>query len=322
MKRGVWLALCAASCQPPPPGGGGSGAELRIIAVDVGQGDCTLVIGPDGTTVLIDGGGIGRADAVAAAVMEESKGRVDHVVVTHYDADHLAGLADFMLGPDRLANTADDGAPGAALWDYGDDHTCTSQTCEKWRQVSRGRVSVMEPGQELQLGGVTMTCVAVNGALPDGSHVTTTDENSRSVAFLVEHGDFRAFLGGDLTGGGEGTADVETPVARYTGRVDLLKVDHHGSLTSTATPALAAWTPRAAVISAGTDNTYCHPSPTVMQRLEQSGPLLFATGEGITATTSRCTAVTPWPPDSVRGSTVRVSAWADGRMEVDGLAVP
>ncbi len=320
---GLLVLLCAAlACGPrPPTTQTRPGDAVRIVAVDVGQGDCSLVLGPDGTTILIDGGGPSRQDAVWAAVGAYSGGRVDHVVVTHYDADHLGGLSSFLLGADGRAGTDDDGAAGATIWDYGDDGSCTTQTCDRYRQSRTLRGAQATVGQRFPLGDAELVVVAVNGQLPDGTRVPVLDENERSVTVVLSHGVFRALLGGDLTGGGNGTADVETPLARQVGRVDVLKVNHHGSETSTNQMALALWAPRAAVLSLGTDNTYCHPAATVVDRLGQTGAALFATGQGITSA-GRCGATT-WPLAATVGvGDVVVDGFRDGEVRVDGNTIP
>jgi competence protein ComEC len=315
------LLLAAASCQPHENPPEDRGPAILIVAVDVGQGASALVVGTDGSALLIDGGASSHVGAVRDAVASYAGGRVDHVVVTHWDADHVGGLADFLLGPDRRARTADDGAAGADLWDYGDDGNCTTQACERYRLSRTGRARVVELGQVLRLGDAEAECVTVNGRVAGGTAFTTTDENARSVGFLVRHGNFRALFTGDLTGGGDANPDLETPLARHTGPVDVLHVNHHGSAASTAATALAMWRPRAALVSVGEDNSYCHPAQSVLDRLEAQGARVFSTGAGITRAQGSCRA-TSWPPGSAVLGTVEVNAYRDGTFYVGGEQVP
>ena len=322
--RALAVALvAAAACQPeqPPSTTEDRGPALQVIALDVGQGDATLVIGTDGSALLIDGGSSSHVADVRDLVAAQTAGRVDHVVVTHWDADHLGGLADFLLGEDRRARTADDGAAGADLWDYGDDGGCDSQACQRYRTSRTGRARVITLGQVLALGDAEAECVTVNGQVAGGTSITTTDENVRSVGLLVRHGTFRALFTGDLTGGGDAFPDLETPLARYTGPVDLLHVNHHGSAASTNATALALWHPRAALISVGTDNSYCHPAQSVLDRLAAQGTRVFSTGQGITQADGTCR-VTSWPAGSASVGTVMVSAYRDGSLYVAGEEIP
>jgi hypothetical protein len=119
--------------------------------------------------------------------------------------------------------------------------------------------------------------VAVNGRVEGGRRVVLARhaENDASVALTVRFGGFDYFAGGDLTGGGPSgtkrTADVESVVASVVGDVDVLKVSHHGSTTSSNPTFLRALKPEVAVISVGTGGAnkfrYRHPSRDVLDRL-------------------------------------------------------
>jgi beta-lactamase superfamily II metal-dependent hydrolase len=293
-----------------------------MMAVDVGQGDCTVVIGTDGTVLLIDGGGPGHGATVETALNSQSLSSVDHVLVTHFDADHLAGLAEFLLGPDNQPGTADDGAPDAVLWDYGDDGECTSQTCDRYRLARAGRARVITPGEVIPLGQASAECVAVNGVLADGRLISTTDENARSISLLIRHGVTRALIAGDLTGGGLMTSDIETPVAQLVGRLDLLHINHHGSNTSSNATALGLWSPRLGLMSVGTDNSYCHPAADVQERLSASGMQLWTTGSGTVQPGDRCDA-TLWPSTARAGQgTIQTRLYGDGTVYVEDEQVP
>jgi hypothetical protein len=78
------------------------------------------------------------------------------------------------------------------------------------------------------------------------------------------------WLGGDLTGGGSSTADVETPASLACGDVDVYKLNHHGSSTSTSLNLVANLRPELAVVSCGAGNSFGHPTSTVVNRLNQA----------------------------------------------------
>jgi len=318
----LFLLLSACAPKPNPPQEP-LGPSVRIITIDVGQGDALLIIGTDGTVVLFDGGGLDAVEPVRMAIQQHTAGRVDHVVVSHFHADHMAGLAEYLLGADGRVGTSDDGAPDATLWDHGADQECGSLTCDRYRAARGTRGRAMIPLDEIPLGEASLRCVAANGAVSGATRVVPTDENARSIALLLTLGDFRALLGGDLTGGGDGTANVETSVAAATGPVDLLKINHHGSRTSTNLTALQRWLPRAAVISLGTNNTYCHPAPEVLQRLDGTGTRIFATGSGVMLADSDCPTVTAWPAGASFGlGTVEAVAYGNRDLFIAGEEVP
>lgn len=307
---------CAPQPVPSPPN---EPTPLRIVTIHVGQGDATLLVGADGSALLIDGGPSRHVDALRAAIESNTGGRLDHVVVTHLDADHLGGVAELLLGPDHIAHSADDGAPYAQLWDYGDDPSCTSAVCALYRTARAGRGQTMTLGQALSIGGANIMCAAINGRVADGSSVRVDgDENARSIALLIEHGAFRMLVAGDLTGGLDGSPDVETPLGRFTGSIDILHVNHHGSAASSNAAALALWSPLAAIISVGTDNSYCHPSAQVLQRLEARSVVIFSTGHGITTPSQACPNRTTWPTSARILGTFETTAYQDGSFVIGG----
>jgi hypothetical protein len=81
------------------------------------------------------------------------------------------------------------------------------------------------------------------------------------------------WLGGDLTGGGNSTPDVESPASLRCGDVDVYKVDHHGSNTSTNLNLISRLDPELAIVSAGVDNSYGHPTTTTVNRLVQAAAM-------------------------------------------------
>jgi beta-lactamase superfamily II metal-dependent hydrolase len=131
----------------------------------------------------------------------------------------------------------------------------------------------------------------VNGKTSDShgsADKSTLGENARSVALVITYGKFRYFIGGDLTGGGptgwSGSPDIESRVAKDVGQVSVLRVNHHGSITSTNSVFLGTLNPTVAIISAGpnlrTDALFHWPSPKVLVRLNALAHLsaIYVTG--------------------------------------------
>lgn len=297
-------------------------AALTVVAgrttirfLDIGQGDATLIVGPDGQRLLIDGGPVGGADVVAAAIADVDG--VDHVAVSHTDADHLAGVVSLLSGDDGVAGTADDLVPGTR-WIGHDDGLCGSDLCADFRAL---RADFDRPlvGDVLDLGGATVEVVGRDGDFGGAGSAGVADENERSLALVVAFAGRRVFVGGDLTGGGLGSVDVEAIAGAAVGPVDVLRVNHHGSATSTSAEFLAALQPTVAVISAGTDNPFCHPEAGVLSRLADAGPTILATGRGMLDDGDRCDGPTTWPAGSRQGiGTIELVIEADGTLTVDG----
>jgi beta-lactamase superfamily II metal-dependent hydrolase len=272
----------------------------RIVFLDVGQGDATLVIAPEGETLLIDGGKTGRAALVEDAIETYAGGRLDAVVLSHFDADHLGGLVGILSGADRRPGTADDLLPDH-VWAPVDDGSCTSQICDDMRALTGISFETPSPGDLLSLGSIDVTVVAVDGKISSSPAPSGMDDNSKSVVVELAFGGRRILVLGDLTGGGSGTVDLETPLAQNTGPVDVVRVAHHGSATSSPQSALAIWQPQMAILSLGTDNSYCHPDPDVLARWADNTASLYATGLGVTSGSSSCDAATLIPSNGQFG---------------------
>lgn len=291
---------------------------VRIHFLDVGQGDGTLVVAPGGEALLIDGGPRDAGAAVKAALATLASGRLDAVVLSHTDADHLGGLVETLAGTDGAPGTRDDLVP-PQRFGYHDDGSCDSQLCADARTLRAWPFDVAAPGEPVPLGDAEVTIVASDGDVGGGKIASTDDDNERSVVVRVAFAGRSVLVTGDLTGGGSGDADVEGPLAQRTGPVDVLRVSHHGSETSSNAAALAAWQPRALVMSLGTDNAYCHPSPGALSRLVALGAPIFATGGGIVEDGDRCDGPTPWPAQARAGlGTVTLEMGTDGALTLAG----
>lgn len=229
----------------------------QMVMIDVGQGDSILL--RDGRrAILVDGGGWESGDlggrVLLPALLAEGVTRLEALVMTHPDRDHCQGLVDISaflpvrevwMGPGwdpescagRLAVI-----PGAAvrLLSRGDR-----------REVGEWRLTVLHPDPDERRG-----------------------ENERSLVLLAQAAGHRVLLTGDVESWAEqrllSCCEAEL-------RADILKVAHHGSRTSTSESFLEAVRPRLALISVGQRNVYHHPSPVVVERLQEHGVRVLRT---------------------------------------------
>ncbi len=297
---------------------------LEIHFLDIGQGDATLVVAPSGASLLIDGGPRSAAGVVKDAIRVLARGRLDAVVLSHTDADHLGGLVELLQGDDGAPGSNDDLVPELRLTGI-DDGSCTSQVCGDLRRLRAWPFQTPDVGDTIAAlagDGIEATVVAVDGDVGGGKIAGADDDNERCVAVRLAFGGNSVLITGDLTGGGAGEADVESALATRIGPIDVLRASHHGSATSSAAAALAAWQPRAIVLSLGTDNAYCHPAPEIIARLGAQGAPIFATGQGIVADTARCDGATEWPAQARPGlGSITLELRADGTMILAGDAI-
>jgi competence protein ComEC len=232
-----------------------SSDRLTVTVMDVGQGDAILIEDPAGHRILIDGGPSGRA--VSEALGRETpfwdKG-IDLVVLTHPEEDHLNGLVTALERYDVkriLASPVetDSAAYGAWLQAAEREGAPYYQAAPgEWFDLGRGaRLEVLGPPSDPIEGGEAKL-------------------NNNSVVLRLTWGEVSFLLPGDLERAGEEALLEEGEDLRCT----VLKVAHHGSAYGTGESLLAAVQPAVAVISVGADNWYGHPSPQVLERLEDS----------------------------------------------------
>ncbi|HEY4668251.1 MAG TPA: ComEC/Rec2 family competence protein, partial [Tepidiformaceae bacterium] len=216
--------------------------QLDVTLLDVGQGDAILVRTPAGRTVLVDGGpsGIGLARELGA-VLPHWQRRIDVVLLTHPDEDHLAGLPH-MLERLRTGAVADPGVTG----------TTTAYEIYALRSGAR---QTLAAGASFELDGVTFDVLWP----PEGYESEQT--NNHSLVLRITYGETVILLTGDIEASAQRqllrTADV---------RADILQVPHHGSKNS-AVEFLSAVEAEVAVISVGEGNRYGHPAPEILDAL-------------------------------------------------------
>lgn len=241
--------------------------ELRITFLDVGQGDAIILESPSGKVLVVDTGNItsdGEDDmgrrVVAPYLRQRGLNRMDMLFLTHPDSDHIGGAATLL---EQFSTSL--------LVENGQFTRSDSPVVRRLLEtVSSRRVPLKtaQRGQVVTLGdGVTVRVLAPTPAALAGP------ENDASIVLRVEFGKI-AFL---LTGDAGEIEEAELIAAKQPLGSDVLKVGHHGSLTSTHPEFLASVRPRFAVIPVGERNTHGHPRREVLQRLTDIGAKIYRT---------------------------------------------
>lgn len=246
--------------------------KLQMHFIDVGQGMGTLVVSPNGETVLFDDGNVKDCDKPVSYLQQLGVTKIDYHVTSHYHSDHI-GCAPVVFHDFPLQKDA---------FDRGSSYNSSVYT--KYKDTVGTHRKTATAGQHVTLDvasahPVTITFVALNG-----NGVSTTNENDLSLVSLVAFDDFRAELGGDLSGQQSGDyADIETSVAPLIGQVDVYEVHHHGSRYSSNTAWLGTIKPRIGIVSSGDGNDYHHPTAECLTRLHDAGIHTYwtETGNGV-----------------------------------------
>jgi competence protein ComEC len=241
--------------------------RLRLTSFDVGQGDATLVELPDSSRVLVDAGGtpfgVGTFDigsrVLAPALWARGIRRLDTLVITHGDPDHLGGAAAVL----------DDFAP-ARIWEGVPvlRHRPLQEVLERARSAGIPVIR-RQAGDAWQAGAARVR--VLHPPVPDWERPRV--RNDDSIVLEIVYGDVAVLLLGDVGAGIERTILPLLAPARHR----ILKVGHHGSRTSTSQELLDHWRPDIAIISCGRGNTFGHPAPEVLARLESIGARIYRT---------------------------------------------
>ena len=260
-----------------------SAQDLIIHHIDVGQGDCTF-IQTRSKTILVDAGNSGKGKSAVIPYLKSLRvSHINYVVASHYHADHIGRL-------DEIFDTFN----VDTIFDRGTLHPVPRSRIYAGYVKAIGKTPrvTVQPGMRFNVGPrVVLRFIAADGKCEGEEPATineatqrSIDENSLSIAFTIVFVDtvslstanseprtrFAYFTAGDLTGYDDRDAiDLETSVAGLVGHVDAMKVNHHSSRSSTNPRIISALSPTCVFISLGRNNSYGHPAPEVIARLQQ-----------------------------------------------------
>jgi competence protein ComEC len=252
-----------------------SDGKLHFDFLDVGQGDAALVTFPNGKTMLIDAGGkldfrsLGRDESefepdvpqigetvVSEFLWERGLSRVDMIVATHADADHIQGLGDivrnFSVGNAYLGRIDDDPELKPLL-------TELDRFGIEW--------ALVHSGESLEIAGVRIDVL--------NPMLESVSTNNGSVVLKFTFGENSFLFTGDI----EAQAEVLMMQSGSDLYADVLKVPHHGSKSSSTEAFVNAVHPQFAVISVGRKSTFGHPHREVVDRWRSTGAEVMTTGE-------------------------------------------
>lgn len=222
-------------------------STFEIHFIDVGQGDCSLIL-CDGKAMLIDGGESSESSKVYAYLKAHGIDHLDYMVATHAHSDHIGGLSGAL-------NYASVGTAFCSVTEY-DSKTFSSMV--KYLNNQGLKITVPSAGDTFNLGSATVQIL--------GPQRAYDDPNDMSIVLKVTYGE-TSFL---FTGDAERTAEADILDAGYDLSATVLKVGHHGSDTSTSYPFLREVMPEYAVIQVGKDNSYGHPTEDTLSRLRDA----------------------------------------------------
>ncbi|PFK46863.1 competence protein ComE [Bacillus cereus] len=229
--------------------------KMKVSFFKVGQGDATLIILPNGQTMLIDGGPYEAGEVIIQKLVEKGINHLDVVVGTHPDMDHIGGLIPII-----------EQMPVSLVLDSGKTYSSFTYHTYRNNVKKRGIPFVrVKQGQYIPLDPQVSIQVLNNGKSKD-------ENNESSIILKVRYNKADFLLMGD--------ADIQTEkkiIKQYDVHADVLKVGHHGSYTSTSEQLLEKANPQFAILSYDKKNPYGHPHQSVVKRLKRHGVMIYTT---------------------------------------------
>ena len=232
-------------------------SKMKVHFIDVGQGSAAL-IESKGHFMLMDGGDSDTSSKVVSYLKKQGVKKLDYVIVSHYDSDHLHGV----VGALNVFKTDYVIAPK-----YEED----TRVYESFvKVVKEKKITKIKPkvGKKYKLGKAKFTILAPNG----GNY---SDVNNYSVSIRLVNGSNQFVITGDA----EAESEYEILENKQKLSCDVFAAGHHGSANSSTQKFLQAMKPQYVVISAGADNTYGHPSQEAMSRFKTIGAKILRTDE-------------------------------------------
>ncbi|HAS28413.1 MAG TPA: hypothetical protein DCR59_04550 [Dehalococcoidia bacterium] len=244
------IALYAVNYEQEPPVTG----EISVHFIDVGQGDAIL-IDNGATEILIDGGD--RSSGIADYLDKYVDGNLEIVIATHAHADHIGGLISVL-----------DKYTVEQIW-Y-DGYSYTSKTFTDFISASEAEnaeIHIAERGDVITIGELSLTVLH-----PDN---TSSDLNNNNIVLSFKYGTVDFLFTGDAEHESEESM-LLSPIISVPD-IEILKVGHHGSSTSSSAKFLSVLTPEVAIYMCKTGNSYGHPHTETIEALSDIGAEIYGT---------------------------------------------
>lgn len=233
--------------------------EVQVHYIDVGQGDSELILS-NGHAVLIDTGEKEEGEKVFSYLKQEGVKTLDCLILTHPHSDHM-GAASYIVDNVDIKKVIIPKLP--------DDKVPTTKVYENFLKSVKKKnlkLTAAEPGLKIDIGEAELEIIS-----PVSDDYKNL--NDFSAAAILRHGGNKFIFTGD----NEKNAEKDILEAGYLERIDVLKVGHHGSKSSSCKEFLEAVKPEYAVISCGEGNKYGHPDEEAVKRIKKYTDKIYRT---------------------------------------------
>lgn len=265
------------------------GKRMEIHMLSVGQGDGIVILPGGAHACLLDGGSSDVSECAKKRILPFLKAKgvrvLDYAFVSHTDEDHISGIREILMKMPVLDKNVLTPAfyKGEIcllrlILPKNDTPDATYDSLVRMAKEKGAEVLFWEEGEEITLkNGIKLLCLSPQKGEP------YEDKNAASCVFMASFHDFSMLFTGDIS------AETEKKLLRAeslfyktmqkTGDVDVLKIAHHGSKSSSCPAFLKALSPKVALISCGIQNRYGHPHKETLESLKNCGTSTFVTSE-------------------------------------------
>ena len=234
--------------------------------IDVGQGDSTLIVTPQGKNILIDGGGSESYDVgkniLLPYLLDRKVTKLDYVIISHFDTDHVGGILTVLeeLNVKKVI--------------IGKQYE-NSENYEKFLETVKNKkilVMQVQKGDKINIE----KDVQIKVLFPEEKMIEENSINNNSLVFKLIYKDISILFTGDI----EKIAEEQIVNLYFRNNIlksTILKVSHHGSKTSSTQEFLELVHPKIALIGVGENNLYGHPNDDVIERLKNINAKIYRT---------------------------------------------
>ncbi|OYD16395.1 hypothetical protein CH330_02980 [candidate division WOR-3 bacterium JGI_Cruoil_03_51_56] len=259
------LLLVSLACRAPQPEG-----TLDIVFFDVGQGNAILIRTPDKRACLIDGGPtFAGANEICPILDSLGITELDYSIATNYTEGRIGGLDEVIryLG----------GEEGVLFYSYDRGRTIHTKAFSEYQQAVGSRRKKIRVGEIIEIGDVTIWCLASNGRVLESKRKHPKVEQDRSIALLVSYHNFDMLITSDLNGvAGNNRLNLGSKLAEVTDEVELLSVGNYGSASAVSYRMVQQIHPVVSVISVG-KNDLNLPDQKLVNRLTRRHRKVYQT---------------------------------------------
>jgi len=250
--------------------------KLMVDFLDVGQGDSAFIQTPGGHQIMIDGGPDVSSSVKLSSLMPFWDRDLDLVILTHPESDHMQGLLDILQRYKADYILWSGIKKTAAEYDQWMNVLAKQKKMGAKILIAQAGLEISAPGGPASGGKAVLIDILYPLESLEGKEMKSTSNDS-CVVSKISYGKNSFLFTGDIDSTAEKALSNSYELAEL--KTDVLKVAHHGSKYSTSDLFLQNVQPKIAVISVGAKNTYGHPTPEVLKRLQNIGANILRTDQ-------------------------------------------